>query len=58
MSTLQFRDEGERRAWDAYVAGTLGCPDISRTEGVKFADSCVLDRRERSSEIDRKAAPK
>lgn len=58
MSALQFRDEGERRAWDLYVAGALSCEYVNRGEAIKCADTLVLNRRERSFDLEQEKVKK
>ena len=48
--TIEFRDEGERQAWDRYVAGGLSSHHVELNV-VEHADGLLLVRRERSSAL-------
>lgn len=46
---VQFRDEEERRFWDACVASISGASDCKSTAtAVSWSDRLIRDRRQRS----------
>lgn len=55
-TALQFKDEGERRAWDVCVASLLNCDHVGMGEALRAADLFVLGRRERSVDLEPKGA--